>query len=1121
MQHLVDTASILSRWVYTALLGLSMTAPTFAQVTADFSGAPTSGCSPLVVKYTDLSSGPVAFRTWTFGNGNTSTLVNPAAVYVTPGLYDVSLMVTDGVAPDTRTRSAYIEVLANASADFAVDVTTGTAPLAVQFTDLSSAGEPITGRLWDFGDGNMSTATNPAHTYAGGGIYSVSLTVSLANGCSRTETKPALVNVNPVGNNLVIPVGTIPPGESRTITFDVVVNSDTDLPPIKSALSTQATVTSTNLGDVISDDPNDLGGQGAENATLTPLVPGYSLSGTALAVSEPAGTDSFVLSLNGAPAADVDFASILASNGQCQVSPASATLNAGNWDVGVTFTVTAIDEDIADGTQACPIVIAPAVSADPMFDGLNPPDVDVQVADDDAVGISVSPTSGLITTEAGGSDSFSVVLVSEPTMDVSIDLISSDLSEGSAGTATLVFTPADWDTAQTVTVTGANDDVDDGDVIYSVVTDPAVSGDPAYSGVDAVDVSVTNNDDGDLAGVTISPTSGLVTSEAGGTDSFDVVLNSEPVFDVSFGLSSSNSAEGVPSPLMLVFTSANWDIPQTVTVTGADDDVDDGDVGYFVSTSPAVSMDPNYDDLGDADVSVTNVDDDTAGISVAPLSGLITTEAGGTDTFTVVLDSEPLFEVSIPISSSDTGEATAAPASLSFTAANWDTPQTVTATGVDDAVVDADQAYTIVTGAAISTDPNYGGVDPVDVSATNTDDDSAGIGIDDVSVTEGTGGNTTATFTVTLDTAVDGGFTVDYSSSDGSAAAPADYSAAMGTLAFIGGAGETQTIAVTVVGDSVFEPDETYAVDLGAPTNAAVGVTDGSGLGTIVDDDSADLSVALSAAPDPVIAGTQLTYAANVSNAGPADAADVSVSLTIPVGASVVSSNVDGGGSCSGVGTLVCGFSGPVLAGTPRSVTVIVDVAPSVLMALSSTATVSTSTVDPNAVNDVSSVSTAVSTAADLSLIMTIVPATGTVGDFFVLSATATNGGPSDAQDLAINVDVPQGLVIINSNPSSGGVCSSAQPVGGVVLLSCGYAGPTIPGAEHSVEALLQASANGQVVISAGVSSATSDPVANNNSAAAAVGAAVQQIPGLSPAMLAMLALLLAALGTTAMRARA
>ena len=92
---------------------------------------------------------------------------------------------------------------------------------------------------------------------------------------------------------------------------------------------------------------------------------------------------------------------------------------------------------------------------------------------------------------------------------------------------------------------------------------------------------------------------------------------------------------------------------------------------------------------------VSNEDDDTAGITVTPTSGLMTTEAGTTATFTVVLDSQPTAPVSIGVSSSDTGEGTVSSATLTFTDSDWNQTQMVTVTGVDDAVADGAQAYMI------------------------------------------------------------------------------------------------------------------------------------------------------------------------------------------------------------------------------------------------------------------------------------------------------------------------------------------------------------------------------------------------------------------------------------------
>ncbi|MCK5802954.1 MAG: calcium-binding protein, partial [Lentisphaeria bacterium] len=136
-------------------------------------------------------------------------------------------------------------------------------------------------------------------------------------------------------------------------------------------------------------------------------------------------------------------------------------------------------------------------------------------------------------------------------------------------------------------------------------------------------------------GITVTPTSGLTTTEALGTDTFTVVLDSQPTANVTLSILSDDLTEGAALPAALTFTDANWDTPQTVTVAGIDDTIVDGNIAYTIVTGDPTSADSDYNDLGADDVddvSVTNTDNDVASITVTPTSGLITTEAGGTDT---------------------------------------------------------------------------------------------------------------------------------------------------------------------------------------------------------------------------------------------------------------------------------------------------------------------------------------------------------------------------------------------------------------------------------------------------------------------------------------------------------
>lgn len=110
-------------------------------------------------------------------------------------------------------------------------------------------------------------------------------------------------------------------------------------------------------------------------------------------------------------------------------------------------------------------------------------------------GISVTPTSGLVTTEDGGTATFSVKLESEPISSVRIPLRSSDPNEGVADTQALEFTPDNWTMEQTVTVAGVNDDgEEDGSNRYVILLERAQSRDRFYNGFNPADVLVTNRD---------------------------------------------------------------------------------------------------------------------------------------------------------------------------------------------------------------------------------------------------------------------------------------------------------------------------------------------------------------------------------------------------------------------------------------------------------------------------------------------------------------------------------------------------------------------------------------------------------------------------------------------------
>jgi hypothetical protein len=254
------------------------------------------------------------------------------------------------------------------------------------------------------------------------------------------------------------------------------------------------------------------------------------------------------------------------------------------------------------------------------------------------------------------------------------------------------------------------------------------------------------------AGFLVTPESGLVTTESGGTATFTVVLQSPPTADVTIALTSDTPTEGTASPASLRFTADNWMTPQTVTVTGVDDQVADGARAYTIVTAPAVSTDTRYNGLDPDDVSVTNLDNDP-GVNFVGADDIVTSESGATTTFQVSLNAAPTATVTMALSTSDAGEGTVSPAQVTFTTTNWNMPQTVTVTGVDDAMVDGTQIYTIVTGALASSDGRYAGQNPPDLTARNRDDDQVAVGIKVISGDHSCNSPSNMTYPITVDRA--------------------------------------------------------------------------------------------------------------------------------------------------------------------------------------------------------------------------------------------------------------------------------------------------------------------------------------------------------------------------------
>ncbi|MCW3123994.1 MAG: hypothetical protein JWQ38_3486 [Flavipsychrobacter sp.] len=176
---------------------------TAGAVTASFRADVSSGCAPLVVHFTNTSTGATSYY-WDLGNGTTSTLKDPSGTYLTAGTYTVKLVSTSGGTSVTYTMTITVYPLPVIS--FFADDTSVCPGTKVTFTSTTIGGVP--GPMtysWNFGDGFLGTGTPVTHVYNTAGYYNVTLTVTNSTGCINTLTVPAYMHVfNPPIPNFAV-----------------------------------------------------------------------------------------------------------------------------------------------------------------------------------------------------------------------------------------------------------------------------------------------------------------------------------------------------------------------------------------------------------------------------------------------------------------------------------------------------------------------------------------------------------------------------------------------------------------------------------------------------------------------------------------------------------------------------------------------------------------------------------------------------------------------------------------------------------------------------------------------------------------------------------------------------
>ena len=458
----------------------------------------------------------------------------------------------------------------------------------------------------------------------------------------------------------------------------------------------------------------------------------------ALAIIEQDAAVTYGVALSNLPSAAVTV-NVSSDNAAVTVNPSSLMFTTGDYATPKTVTLNAPD----DGNSIHESVTI-THTASGAGSGYEDPDdtgpltavsktLTVSVTDNDTPSLRVSDSSLTLTEDTTGNghqDSFTVRLNSQPTATVTVAITSSntDVRLSSDGGTTygssvsLTFTTSTWGTTQPVNVqAGEDNDGDDDTASLSFEISGGNYGTVMHS---AVSVTVTDKDD---KGITLSETGNLDVREGEAPASYTVELDTEPSAAVRVSVSSSNSAKvsvsasssgGFGGSLTLSFNAANYSAAQTVYVQGNADDDTVHESGIEIAHAASGG---GYDSV-EADLPIMLTDTSEPGLRINPTS--LDLKEGTEGNYTVRLTTKPATNVTVAISRAgsaavtfdDAGDGTfASTGSLTFTAGNWNNPQTVKVRAPQ---VDANATATLSHDASGA---DYGSVPDADLSVNVRD----------------------------------------------------------------------------------------------------------------------------------------------------------------------------------------------------------------------------------------------------------------------------------------------------------------------------------------------------------------------------------------------------------------
>jgi predicted RND superfamily exporter protein len=424
-------------------------------------------------------------------------------------------------------------------------------------------------------------------------------------------------------------------------------------------------------------------------------------------------TFSYTITLSAAPTTTTVM-NLVATSADVELSQSVFTFTAGNWDAPHVVVATAVADlegehrhEIVNITHVCAIGDDRFVSQGALVLQLTVVDIDAGLEFDSCNRVSTASQCNVSVVE-GSTETYRVRLSSEPTSDVAVAIslvggtVSSPASDNAALSPTSVtFTPANWHDWQSVNAEGLDDALGETYNQTYGVTYTMSSLDSRYSGLLRTSaVTVVDTD----ASIVLSQST--VALDEGTIATYTVNLFSQPTVDTVVMLSTLDdyALDATISPPVLTFTSENWNVPQTVTVTAAQDGIGE----MLVETSPIAHTVQAGGDFRYTALSETlalEISDKDAAVLVQT-----TTEVteGQSESVEIKLYSQPSDGVTLTVSCDSGGDLVfTSPTSLTFNSANWNETQPVTVQGVADGAGEVLRKTFWFNFTGVSTDTRY------------------------------------------------------------------------------------------------------------------------------------------------------------------------------------------------------------------------------------------------------------------------------------------------------------------------------------------------------------------------------------------------------------------------------